>query len=65
MDLLISEGQRISTIYFMMEEENVKLQLKQPWVMVGTDAGGLDPRGRLRWGHIIPPRLWFLYAHFG
>jgi len=43
MDLLISEGQRISTIYFMMEEENVKLQLQQPWVMVGTDAGGLDP----------------------
>ena len=43
MDLLVSEGQRISTIYFMMEEENVKLQLQQPWVMVGTDAGGLDP----------------------
>jgi N-acyl-D-aspartate/D-glutamate deacylase len=43
MDLLISERQRISTIYFMMDEENVKLQLQQPWVMVGTDAGGLDP----------------------
>jgi N-acyl-D-aspartate/D-glutamate deacylase len=43
MDLLISEGQRISTIYFMMDEENVKLQLQQPWVMIGTDAGGLDP----------------------
>jgi N-acyl-D-amino-acid deacylase len=43
MDLLISEGQRISTIYFMMDEENIKLQLQQPWVMVGTDAGGLDP----------------------
>ncbi len=43
MDLLVAEGQRISTIYFMMDEENVKLQLQQPWVMVGTDAGGLDP----------------------
>jgi N-acyl-D-aspartate/D-glutamate deacylase len=43
MDLLVSEKQRISTIYFMMDEENVKLQLQQPWVMVGTDAGGLDP----------------------
>lgn len=42
-DLLVSERQRISTIYFMMNEENVKLQLQQPWVMVGTDAGGLDP----------------------
>jgi N-acyl-D-amino-acid deacylase len=43
MDLLAEENQRISTIYFMMDEENVKLQLQQPWVMVGTDAGGLDP----------------------
>jgi N-acyl-D-aspartate/D-glutamate deacylase len=43
MDLLAAEGQRIGTIYFMMDEANVKLQLRQPWVMVGTDAGGLDP----------------------
>jgi N-acyl-D-amino-acid deacylase len=43
MDLLAAENQRISTIYFMMDEENIKLQLQQPWVMVGTDAGGLDP----------------------
>lgn len=43
MDLLISEDQRISTIYFMMDEENLKLQLRQPWISVGTDAGGLDP----------------------
>ena len=27
----------------MMSEENVKLQLQQPWITVGTDAGGLDP----------------------
>jgi N-acyl-D-aspartate/D-glutamate deacylase len=43
MDLLAEEGQRISTIYFMMDEENIKLQLRQPWIMLGTDAGGLDP----------------------
>jgi N-acyl-D-aspartate/D-glutamate deacylase len=43
MDLLVSEEQRISTIYFMMDEENLKLQLRQPWLMIGTDAGGLDP----------------------
>ena len=42
-DLLADEGQRISTIYFKMSEENVKLQLKQPWNKVSTDAGGLDP----------------------
>lgn len=42
-DLLLSEEQRISTIYFMMNEEQVKQKLQLPWVMIGTDAGGLDP----------------------
>ena len=42
-DLLLSENQRISTIYFSMDEANVCLQLQQPWITVATDAGGLDP----------------------
>ncbi|CAN5581972.1 amidohydrolase family protein [soil metagenome] len=43
MDLLLSEEQRIGTIYFMMSEENVKRKLQQPWMKFGTDAGGIDP----------------------
>ncbi len=43
MDLFASEGQRISTIYFMMSEHNLRLKLQQPWITVGTDAGGFDP----------------------
>jgi dihydroorotase/N-acyl-D-amino-acid deacylase len=43
MDLLLSERQRISTIYFGMTEENIELQLQQPWIKVSTDAGGMDP----------------------
>jgi dihydroorotase/N-acyl-D-amino-acid deacylase len=43
MDLLIAERQRIGTVYFLMSEENVKLQLQQPWIKFGTDAGGSDP----------------------
>ncbi|MBI2614193.1 MAG: D-aminoacylase [Gemmatimonadetes bacterium] len=43
MDLLLAEEQRIGTIYFMMSEDNVKLQLTQPWLKFGTDAGGADP----------------------
>jgi dihydroorotase/N-acyl-D-amino-acid deacylase len=42
-DLLISEGLNISTIYFMMTEDNLALQMKQPWIKFGTDAGGHDP----------------------
>lgn len=42
-DLLRSEGQRISTFFFSMSEDNVRLQLRQPWIKISTDAGGLDP----------------------
>ena len=43
MDLLASEGQRISTFYFVMSEENLRKQLQQPWITISTDAGGMDP----------------------
>ncbi|HYI14293.1 MAG TPA: amidohydrolase family protein, partial [Thermomicrobiales bacterium] len=43
MDLLLSEQQRISTMYFQMSEENVKRQMQAPWNKISTDAGGLDP----------------------
>lgn len=43
MDLCLSEETWISTIYFMMSEENVRLQLQQPWIKISTDAGGFDP----------------------
>ncbi|MCB0212255.1 MAG: amidohydrolase family protein, partial [Anaerolineae bacterium] len=42
-DLFLSEQQSIDTIYFMMDEENLKRQLQLPWLTIGTDAGGLDP----------------------
>jgi dihydroorotase/N-acyl-D-amino-acid deacylase len=43
MDLILSEGTSIGTIYFMMSEDNIKLQLHQPWIKFGSDADGLDP----------------------
>jgi dihydroorotase/N-acyl-D-amino-acid deacylase len=46
MDLLASEGQRISTIFFSMSEDNLRLQLQQPWIKISTDAGGIDPAGQ-------------------
>ena len=42
-DLLIAEEQRIFTVYFMMSEENLANQLRQPWMKISTDAGGIDP----------------------
>jgi N-acyl-D-amino-acid deacylase len=43
MDLLLTEHQDIGTIFFLMSEDNVALQLKQPWIKIGTDAEGPDP----------------------
>ena len=43
MELVRSEGNRVGTVYFLMSEENVALQLQQPWIKFGTDAGGQDP----------------------
>ncbi len=43
MDLILSEHSRVETTYFLMSEDNVKLQLRQPWMKIGTDAGGPDP----------------------
>ena len=42
-ELLLSERQRIFTIYMGMDEANVALGLQQPWVKIATDAGGVDP----------------------
>ena len=50
-DLVLSERQRIGTIYFLMSEENVAMQIAQPWIKFGTDAGGsgsANRHGRVR-----------------
>ena len=53
-DLLLSERQRISTIYFSMSEDNVGMQLGLPWVKVSTDAGGHDPEWAKAYGPVHP-----------
>jgi N-acyl-D-amino-acid deacylase len=53
-ELLVSERQRIGTVYFMMSEENVEAQLRLPWVSIGTDAGGFDPAWATERGPVHP-----------
>ncbi len=43
MDLILADSSGISTIYFLMSEDNVEYQMRQPWMKFGTDAGGWDP----------------------
>jgi N-acyl-D-aspartate/D-glutamate deacylase len=54
MDLLLSEEQRISTIYFSMSEDNLPMQLSQPWIKISTDAGGYDPVWAKEQGPVHP-----------
>jgi len=58
MDLVLSERQRVGALFFMMNEGNVKLQLRQPWIKFGTDAGGADP-ARAR--DLVHPRTYGNY----
>jgi N-acyl-D-amino-acid deacylase len=37
-DLVIEDGSRVGTVYFLMSEENLRKQIRQPWVMFGSDA---------------------------
>jgi N-acyl-D-amino-acid deacylase len=45
MDLVVEDGSRVSTVYFLMSEENVKRQLALPWVTFDSDAASLAPEG--------------------
>jgi N-acyl-D-amino-acid deacylase len=42
-ELILTEGRDLSKINFTMSEDNVRMQLPQPWVVIGTDAGGENP----------------------
>jgi len=38
MDLVVKDGSRVGTIYFLMSEDNVRRQIAIPWVSFGSDA---------------------------
>jgi len=45
MDLVLEDQSRVGTVYFMMSEENIKKQIKLPWVSFGSDAGSMATEG--------------------
>jgi N-acyl-D-amino-acid deacylase len=44
-ELVIEDDSRVGTVYFLMSEENVKKQIKLPWVSFCSDAGSLATEG--------------------
>jgi N-acyl-D-amino-acid deacylase len=45
MDLVIEDGSRVGTVYFLMSEENVKRQIALPWVAFCSDSESQAPEG--------------------
>ena len=45
MDLVIEDDSRVGTVYFLMSEDNIRKQMKLPWVSFDSDAESLAPEG--------------------
>ena len=45
MDLVIEDGSRVGTVYFLMSEDNVKREVALPWMSFGSDEGSEAPEG--------------------
>jgi N-acyl-D-amino-acid deacylase len=45
MDLVVQDDSEVSTVYFLMSEENVRKQIALPWMSFGSDAGSLATEG--------------------
>ena len=56
--LMLSEGRDPSKINFGISEDNVRMQIQRPWVVIGTDAGGYDPDSTKR---VVHPRAYGTY----
>ncbi len=58
-DLVLAENNGLDKINFSMTEENVAMQLKKPWVVIGSDAGGFNPDSATSMVH---PRAYGTFA---
>lgn len=45
MDLVIQDHSRVDVIYFLMSEENVRKEIRLPYMAFGSDAASMAPEG--------------------
>jgi N-acyl-D-amino-acid deacylase len=45
MDLVIEDGSRVGTLYFLMSDDNVAKEVALPWMSFGSDAESIAPEG--------------------
>ena len=44
-DLVVEDDSRVGAIYFTMSEDNLRREVRLPWMAFGSDAGSLSPEG--------------------
>lgn len=54
MDLVIEDGSRVGTVYFLMSEDNVKREVGLPWMSFGSDESSPAPEGVFLKSHSHP-----------
>lgn len=47
-DLVIQDGSRVDTVYFLMDEPSIATKLRLPWMSICSDSGSLAPEGVFR-----------------
>jgi N-acyl-D-amino-acid deacylase len=45
LDLILEDRTRIGVVFFLMSEDNVRRQVRLPWVSFGSDASSMAPEG--------------------
>ena len=45
MDLVVEDGSRVQVVYFLMSEDNVRREVRIPWVSFGSDASSMAAEG--------------------
>ena len=53
-DLVIEDGSRVETVYFLMSDENLEKQMRRPWVMFGSDASAPAAEGKVLENNVHP-----------
>lgn len=60
-DLVIEDGSRVEAVYFMMSEDNLVKQIRQPWISFQSDAPALAPEGGFL-NESVHPRAYGTFA---
>ncbi len=45
LDIILEDRTRIGVVFFLMSEDNVRKQVRLPWVSFGSDASSMAPEG--------------------